>query len=110
MICLGYRGWPDMAVIQLRAQQAQPKKRMLSSAAVRRRLLADLRRQAETVFKTRCWHGSEDLRMLAYLARTAGHRARSVHYRGVWFPLLTGIITRQVRCPDTGAPLVGTVC
>ena len=98
-----------MAVIQLRAQKAQPKKRLLSSAAVRQRLLADLRKQSETVSRTRCWHGSDDLQMLAYLARTAGHCTRSVHYRGVSFPLLTGIITRQVRCPDTGMPLVGVV-
>lgn len=77
---------------------------------MRQRLLVDLRRQSEAVFMTRNWRGSDDLQMLAYLARTAGHRARSVHYRGVWFPLLSGIITRQVRCPDSGVPLVGVVC
>lgn len=99
----------SMAVIHLRAQQVQPKKRMLSSAAVRKRLLADLRRQSETVTKTHCWHGCDDLQMLAWLARTAGYRARSVQYRGVCFPLLTGIITRQVRDPDTNGPLVGVV-
>jgi hypothetical protein len=98
-----------MAVIQLRPQRLIRKKRVLSSAALRQRLLADLRRQSEAVVRTRCWHGCDDLAMLAYLARTAGYRARSVQYRGVCFPLLTGIITRQVRDPDTNGPLVGVV-
>jgi len=98
-----------MAVIHLRAQPAQPKRRLLSSAAARQRLLADLHRQSEAVFKTRCWNGCEDLAMLAYLARAAGHRARSVTWQGVRFPLFSGILIRQVRCPDSGVRLVGVV-
>jgi hypothetical protein len=99
-----------MAVIPLRAHQAQPKKRVLSSAALRQKLLADLRKQSQAAFRTGCWHESEDLQMLVYLARCAGPRAKSVNFRGVHFPLFFGIITRQVRCPDTGVPLVGVVC
>lgn len=97
-------------VIHLRAQQAHPKKRARSSAVVRQQLLADLRKQSDEVFRTRCWAGFEDLQMLSYLARCAGPRAKSVEYRGIRFPLLHGIITRQVRCPDSGVPLLGVVC
>ncbi len=99
-----------MSVVQLRAQPAQPKKRLRSSAAVRQQLLADLRKQSDEVFRTRCWAGSEDMQMLSYLARCAGPRAKSVEYRGIRFPLLHGIITRQVRCPDSGRALLGVVC
>lgn len=76
----------------------------------RHRLLADLRKQSDEVFRTRCWDGAKDLQMLSYLARCAGPRSRSVEWRGVRFPLFTGSITRQVRCPDSGRPLVGVVC
>lgn len=102
----------SMAVIPLRAQ-AQPKKRpqpkKRSRAVFRQKLLADLRRQSEIALKTHNGEVSEDIRTLAHLALCAGPRSRSVQFQGIWFPLYTGFVTRQIRCPDTGVPLVGVV-
>lgn len=49
------------------------------------------------------------LGMLAWLAKVASPRARSVEWSGVRFPLSHGLWARVVVCPRTGRRLVGTV-
>ena len=49
------------------------------------------------------------LGMLAWLAKAASPRARSVELCGVRFPLRHGLWARVVVCPRTGRRLVGTV-
>ena len=49
------------------------------------------------------------LGMLAWLAKVARPRARSVEWRGARFPLRHGLWARVVVCPRTGRRLVGTV-
>ena len=49
------------------------------------------------------------LERLAYLAKTAKPRARSITLDGVRFPLHQGLAMSFVSCPRTGRQLVGTV-
>lgn len=76
----------------------------------RKRTLERLIRQSAAVYRTREWKNADDLQMLAYLARSAAPNSRSVCWLGIRFPLWHGIVTRQVRCPDSGTPLVAVVC
>lgn len=52
---------------------------------------------------------SDDLQIMAYLAKVAPPRARSISWRGIRFPLRQGFAINSVLDPETGRPLVGAL-
>jgi hypothetical protein len=94
-------------VIRLRPEMAA--KRKPRPEPSRAQILARIRSQSARVCELNDWHGADDLGMLAYLARNAGDRIRSISWRGIRFPVTAGFVIRSVRCPETGMALVGVV-
>lgn len=92
-------------ITPLRRPAAARKRRRPSRAQV----LARLRRESERAYKARHIKPCSDLDLLAYMARTAGWRARSVMLHGIRFPLRRGLAMDVVACPDTGMALVGVL-
>jgi len=94
------------AVIQLRKPRSQRQHR----EPTREEKLAVLRFQSRRAMEARnpalC---GETLRMLAYLAKVARPRAKSIYWDGIRFPLRQGLVINSVLCPDTGRPLVGAM-
>lgn len=95
------------AVIELQpaSRRAKRQRREPTKAAK----LAALRKQSNRVAETRDWSGCDTLRTLAYLARVAKPRARSIFWDGIKFPLRQGFAINSVLCPLTGQPLVGAL-
>ena len=93
------------AIIQLRPSRPARK--------AHRRKLADVieqaRREANKAGSTQDLSRFPVLGMLAWLAKVARPRARSIEWSGVRFPLSHGLWARVVVCPRTGRRLVGVV-
>jgi hypothetical protein len=73
------------------------------------RIIEQAHREADKAGSTQDLSQFPVLGMLAWLAKTARPRARSVELCGVRFLLSSGLWARVVICPRTGRRLVGAV-
>lgn len=75
----------------------------------RSQIIKTMARQSNRAIRTGRITGQPDLELLAYLAKTARPRAKSVNYRGVNWPLSHNLWSRIVVCPETRRNLVGVI-
>lgn len=94
------------AVINLR----KPHKPRQRREPTREEKLAALRGQSKRATEARnpalC---GETLQMLAWLAKIARPRAKTIYWDGIRFPLRRGFVINSVLCPETGQPLIGAL-
>lgn len=93
------------AIIQLRPSKPARKAHRRKPADV----IEQARREANKAGSTHDLSRLPALGMLAWLAKVARPRARSVEWCGARFPLSHGLCARVVVCPRTGRRLVGTI-
>ena len=85
-----------------------PRKRRATQPPTKAKIIAEVRRQSEIVYRTGRWDLADDLDMLRYLLKISPN-ARSISWRGIRFPVRRGVLIDSVRCPETGRGLLGVV-